>query len=122
MKTEAIKESIINNYKILSEKSKVKINDNNITTWGLNYKKNDKPFGFVSELGVVQRKKAKIEIRDGEMKMLKKPFFLTCNKTLKNINSMLESIIINFDNPSVVSKRYLKLLCFKEDFWDKLLK
>ena len=89
MRTEAIKESIINNYKILSTKSKVKKDNNIITTWGLSYRKNDKQIGFINELGLVQRKKAKIEIRDGEIKMLKKPFFSSWNQTLKNINEML---------------------------------
>ena len=122
MKTEAIKESIINNYKILSAKSKVKSADNIITTWGLNYRKNDKQIGFVNELGLIQRKKAKIEIKDDEIKVLKKPFFSTWKKTLKNMNEMLETIITNLNNPSVVSKRYVKVLCFPKDFIEKLSK
>ncbi len=122
MKTEAVKESIINNYKILSAKSKVKSDQNVITTWGLNYKKNDKQIGFVSELGFVQRKKAKIEIKNDEISMLKKPFFSTWNRTLKNINKMLEDIIANVNNRDVVSKKYVKILCFPKDFWDKLSK
>lgn len=123
MKTEAIKESIVNNYKILSAKSKVKSTENNvITTWGLNYRKNDKPIGFVNELGLIQRKKAKIEIKDNEIRMLKKPFFSTWNKTLKNINEMLETIITNLNNQSVVSKKYVKILCFPKEFIDKLSK
>ena len=122
MKTEAVKESIINNYKILSAKSKVKSDQNVITTWGLNYKKNDKQIGFVSELGFVQRKKAKIEIKNDEISMLKKPFFSTWNRTLKNINKMLEDIIANVNNRDVVSKKYVKILCFPKDFLDKLSK
>ena len=122
MKTEVIKESIINNYKILSAKSKVKSDQNIITTWGLNYRKNDKWIGFVSELGYVQRKNAKIEIKDGEINMLKKPFFSTWNKTLKNMNRMLEEIITNLSNQNVVSKKYVKILCFPKDFLDKLSK
>ena len=122
MKTEAIKESIINNYKFLSAKSRVKPKDDIITTWGLNYRKNDKQIGFVNELGLVQRKKAKIEIKDDEIKMLKKPFFATWNKTLKNINEMLETIIINLNNQSVVSKKYVKVLGFPKEFIEKLSK
>ena len=122
MKTEAIKESIVNNYKILSAKSKTRPTDNMITTWGLNYRKNDKQIGFVNELGIIQHKKSKIEIKDNEINMLKKPFFLSWNKALKNINEMLETIIINLNNQSAVSKKYVKILCFPIDFLDKMSK
>ena len=120
MKTEAVKESIVNNFRILSAKSKIKPADNIITTWGLNYRKNDKPIGFVNELGLIQRKKAKIEIKDNEIKLLKKPFFTTWKKTLQNMNEMLETIIINLNNQSVASKKYVKVLCFPKKFIDKL--
>ena len=122
MKTESIMESIVSNYRILSAKSKIKHTNNIITTWGLNYRKNDKQIGFVNELGLVQRKKAKIEIKDNEINLLKKPFFSTWNKTLKNMNEMLETIITNLDNQSVVSKKYVKILCFPKDFIEKLSK
>lgn len=110
-----------NNYKILAERSKVKSNKGDIITiWGLNYRMNDKPIGFVNELGLIKRKKAKIEIENNELKTVKKPFFLTWNKVLKNINKMLEDMIANLDNSDVVKKRYVNLLCFSNDFAEKV--
>lgn len=123
MKTEAIKQSIISNYKILAKKSKVKSNQGNIiTVWGLNYRLNDKPIGFVNELGLIERKKVRIEICNNELKTVKKPFFSTWNKALKNINSMLEDMIANLNNPDVIRKRYVNFLCLPKDFAEKIAK
>jgi len=123
MKTEAIEQSIINNYKILAKKTAVKSNQGDIKTiWGLQYRQNNKQEGFVSEIGSIGRKKAKIEIRNNELKTIKKPLFSTWNKTLKNINTMLEDIIANFDNPNVVTKKYVNLLCFPRDCAERLAK
>lgn len=45
-----------NNYKILAERSKAKSNKGDIITiWGLNYRMNDKPIGFVNELGLIKQ-------------------------------------------------------------------
>ena len=123
MKTEAIEQSIINNYKILAKKTAVKSNQGDIKTiWGLQYRQNNKQEGFVSEIGSIGRKKAKIEIRNNELKTIKKPLFSTWSKTLRNINTMLEDIIANFDNPNVVTKKYVNLLCFPRDCAERLAK
>ena len=121
MKTEAIQQSIINNYKILAKKTAIKSNQGDIKTiWGLQYSPNNKQEGFVSEIGSIGRKKAKIEIRNNELKTIKKPLLSTWSKTLKSINTMLEDIIANFDNPDIVTKRYVNLLCFPVDVADRL--
>lgn len=123
MKTEAIEQSIINNYKILAKKTAIKSNQGDIKTiWGLQYRHNDKQEGFVSEIGSIGRKKAKIEIRNNELRTIKKPLLSTWSKTLKNINTMLEDIIANFDNPNVVTKRYVNILCFPVDVAERLAK
>ena len=123
MKTEAITESIIKNYKILSEKSTVKSNQDGIKTfWGLNYKPKNKSEGYVNEIGSIQRKNAKIQIRDGEIFRFKKPLFSTWNKALKNINAMLENMISNYENSEVVKKTNVKVLIFPKYFWERVSK
>ena len=122
MKTETIKQSIISNYKILALQSKNKKQGNIVSVWGLNYKQNNKPEGFVNELGLIQRKSAKIELRDDEIKKIKKPFFSTWKKTLENINTMLEQIIVDFDNPNAVSKTYVNIVCFPKELAERLEK
>ena len=121
MKTEAIKQSIVSNYKILAEKSHVKSNQGDIvTTWGLNYNLNNKPFGFVNELGEVETKKAKIQIKNDEINKINKPFFSTWKRTLKTMNTMLENIISNYDNPEIVRQSYVNILCFKKELLERL--
>lgn len=123
MKTDAIKQSIISNYKILSEKSKMQSNQGNIrTVWGLNYTPNGRHIGFVSEFGLIERKGAKIDIRENKVIPRKRPFYMTWKHALQNINSMLENIITNYDNTEIVRKRYVNIFCFPEKFLNKMSK
>ena len=123
MKTETISASIIKNYKILSEKSTVKSSQAGVKTfWGLNYKPKNKSEGYINEIGSIQRKNAKIQIRDGEILRFKKPLFSTWNKALKNINAMLENIISNYENSEVVKKTNVNVLVFPKDFFERMSK
>ena len=122
MKTEAIKQNIVSNYAKLKEIAKeTPVKPNIYPVWGLNYKQG-RTKGFVNEFGTVERSGAKIDIIDGNVQTIKKPFFSTWKKTLNNINKMLEDTINNIDNKNVVTKRIVNILCFPKEFVDKLSK
>ena len=75
MKTEAIKETIINQFQTISKKAKVTPEKEHIMpTWGLVYKNNGTR-GLVTQFGTIERNGAKIDIVDGEVRQVKKPFF-----------------------------------------------
>ena len=74
MKTEAIKETIISQFKTISKKAKVTPEKEHIMpTWGLVYKNNGTR-GLVTQFGTIERNGAKIDIVDGEIRRLKNRF------------------------------------------------
>ena len=120
MKTDAIKQSIVSHFKTISKKSKVTPEKENIMpTWGLVYK-NKGTRGFVNELGTVESNGTKIDIREGEIKQVKKPFYMTWNRALKKVDKMMQNMEENLDNEKVVTKRIVNILCFPKEFVEKL--
>ncbi|MBR6127204.1 hypothetical protein IKQ21_05915 [bacterium] len=123
MKTEAIKQQIVDNYKQLSQLAKVeRTNENLLPAWGLIYKHNGTR-GFINQIGTIERNHASIRIIDGnELKLQKKPFYMTWKRTLKNINSMLESTIKNINNEEIITKRVVNIFVFSKDMIERLSK
>ena len=120
MKVNIIKQSILNHFETISKKSKVKPEKENIIpTWGLIYK-NKETKGFVNEFGTIKRNSSKINIVDGEIKQVKKPFYKTWKQTLRNFDNMLANIEENLDNKNIVEKRTVKFLCFPKDLADRI--
>ncbi len=121
MKTETIKQMVLDNYKQLSQLAKVQEKDKNvIPTWGLIYKYNHTS-GFINQIGVIERNNSTIRIINGdEIQLQKKPFYQTWKRTLKNINTMLQKTIENIDNPDIVRKKVANILCFPKDFVERL--
>ena len=123
MKTEAIKQQIIANYKQLSQLAYVKATKKNvIPTWGITYK-NGCTFGFVNQSGLIERNNSAIRIvNQEEIQLQRKSFLSTWKRTLKNINKMLQKTISDFNNEKVVKKRVLNIHCFSEEMINKLSK
>ena len=120
MRTDAIKQNIINNYKQLSAMAKVKPDKKSeIPVWGLNYKKQGVS-GFVGEFGNIRRNCASIRISENNIQLVKKPFFSTWKRTLKKINNMLADVKSNINNKNIVNKKVVTLLCFPKDTLSKL--
>lgn len=120
MKTEAIKETIINQFQTISKKAKVTPEKEYILpTWGLVYKNNGTR-GLVTQFGVIERNGAKIDIVDGEVRQVKKPFYTTWKRTLKNISKMLKKVDANLENEKVVKKNIVNQLCFPNDFSERI--
>ncbi len=122
MKTEAIKQQIISNYRQLSDIARVRrVDPNKFPAWGISYK--DKGVsGFVNQIGVVERNGAKIRINGDEVELKHKAFFSTWKRTLNNINKMLQSTIENIENQDVVKKKIVNILCFSKEAAEKLQK
>ena len=122
MKADIIKKSIVSQFQIISKKAKVAPEKEHIMpTWGLVYKNNGTR-GLVTQFGTIERNGAKIDIVDGELRQVKKPFFSTWKRTLKNISNMLEKVDENLDNDKVVKKNIVNLLCFPKDFSERISK
>ena len=123
MKTEAIKQQILNNYKQLSQLAHVKPEKQNIiSTWGIVYREKGAS-GFVNQLGVIERGSSAIRITgENEILLQKKPFYITWKRALKNVNTMLQNTIANIDNKNVVSKRVVNILCFPKEALERLSK
>ena len=123
MKTEAIKQQILSNYKQLSQLAHVeKTQEHLLPTWGIVYKHNN-THGFINQIGTIQRNRSSIQIVDGkEIKLQKKPFYLTWKRTLKKMNSMLENTIQNINNREIVDKRILNIMVFPQEFIERLRK
>lgn len=120
MKTEAIKRSIVSHFKTISEKAKVTPTEEHIRpVWGLNYRKRGTQ-GFVSEFGLVERNGTEIDIVEGEVRQIKKPFWMTWKRALKKINKMMGNMEENLDNEKVVKKNTVNILCFPKDFAKRL--
>ena len=120
MKTEAIKQAIVTKFKTISERAKVTPEKEHIIpTWGLSYKHRGTE-GFVNQLGVIERNGSEINITNGEVRQVKKPFYMTWNRALKKINTMLGNVEENLDNEKVVKKRVVNILTFPENLIKKL--
>ena len=122
MKTEAIKQQIIANYRELSKLAHVKqTKENVLPIWGIAYKKGC-TFGFVSQIGMIERNNSAIRIaEEGEIQLQRKTLFSTWKRTLKNINTMLQTIISNIDNQDVVKKRVLDVRYFPKGTLERVL-
>lgn len=122
MKTEAIKETIVSQFKTISKKAKVTPEKEHIVpTWGLVYKNNGTR-GLVTQFGTIERNGAKIDIVDGEVRQVKKPFFSTWKRTLKNISTMLGKVDENLENEKVVTKNIVNIFCFPKDLAERISK
>lgn len=109
MKTDAVKQSIVSRFQTISKKSKVLPEQEHIMpTWGLVYQKNGTR-GLVTQFGTIERNGTKIDIIDGKIRQVEKPFYMTWKRTLKNIDKMLGNVEKNLDNEKVVKKN---ILCF----------
>ena len=118
METAAI-QPIISNYKRLSELAHVPAKKNLHTVWGIEYKDKNVS-GFANELGTVETKHSLIQINGDELRLDKKPFWLTWEDTLKNMNTLLEKMIKNFNNKNFVTKTFVSIHCFPEKTVDRL--
>ena len=120
MKIEIIKQNIINNYKQLSNMSKVSShNKSEIPVWGLNYKRNGVS-GFIGDAGEGGGKHAGIEGGRERIHLIKKPIFSTWKRALSKINDMLEDTKSNINNKNIVNKKVVTFLCFPKDTLSKL--
>lgn len=120
MKIDAIKKSILSRFQTISQKAKVTPEKENIMpTWGLVYKNNGTR-GLVTQFGTVERNGSKIDIVEGEVRQVKKPFYLTWKRTLKNIDNMLGKVEENLENEKVVKKNIVNILCFPKSFAEKI--
>ena len=120
MKIEIIKQNIINNYKQLSNMSKVSShNKSEIPVWGLNYKRNGVS-GFIGETGNISRNHSNIKVSKDSIHLIKKPIFSTWKRALSKINDMLEDTKSNINNKNIVNKKVVTFLCFPKDTLPKL--
>ena len=116
MRTDNISNSILDNFYKLSYLAKTnikKVDENYKPLWGLKYKHNNIE-GFVSEIGIIERGKAQININNGKLEKIKKPFFSTWKRTLSKINNMLNSMTENFSNKTV-KQTQVNVLVFPEE-------
>ena len=116
MRTDNISNSILDNFNKLSYLAKTnikKVDENYKPLWGLKYKHNNIE-GFVSEIGIIERGKAQININNGKLEKIKKPFFSTWKRTLSKINNMLNSMTENFSNKTV-KQTQVNVLVFPEE-------
>ena len=120
MKVDIIKQSILNRFETISKKSKIKPKKENIIpTWGLIYK-NKGTKGFVNEFGTLQHNGSRIDIIEGDIRQVKKPFYKTWKQTLRNFDNMLANIEENLDNKNIIEKNTVNFLCFPKDLADKI--
>ena len=87
MKIKEVSNQIVNNYRKLKDSvvTPQPERKGNLVIWGLNYKKDNRD-GFVSQNGFIRSEKIKIQIIDGAVQKLKKPFWTTWNKAWQKIN------------------------------------
>ena len=112
MKTEIIKQQILQNYSLLSQLAHVKPKEENlIPVWGLSYRRN-RTSGFVRQIGLIKTGCSSVSITGNEIRLAKKPFYMTWNRVLKNINTMLQNIIDNIDNKDIVTKKIVNIVRF----------
>ena len=96
--------SIINNFDKISRIAKEPMKQTGkIPVWELKFKK-DNISGFVHQDGKIIRNNTEIQILGYRIKKIKKPFFSTWNRTLKNINQMLQDIKENYNTKFVRKK------------------
>lgn len=122
MKTERISGSIIKNYNKLSSMAEAnvkKVDSNYLPVWGLEYK-HEKLDGFVSKFGIISCGKTEIDIHNGKINKIKKPFFSTWKKALKRVDNMLQNMAEKFDNKNgdgerVVKQNQINLLVFSQE-------
>lgn len=143
MKTLAIQNEIVKNYKNISNIVKKPFDKKTGTAylWSLKNKVNNEKTGFVSQLGIISietNKKEKtgslfkdfaikiynniaknfdseIQILDGDIKKIKKPLFSTWAETLDGFNAMLKNTTDNINNKNLIKRNQLALLCFTKE-------
>ena len=120
MKTEAIKQQILDNYRQLFQLAHVEPKKENIIpVLGISYKRS----GFVNQIGVIKRGRSAIRItNENGIQLEKKPFYMTWKRVLKNINTMLQNTIENIDNKDIVTKKVVNVLCFPQDMLKRIAK
>ena len=123
MKTAAIKRQIIENYKQLSKLAYVQSNKENVIhTWGIVYKHN-RTSGYVNQMGDIKRNRSSIRIiNKDELQLQKKPFYVSWERTLKNINLMLQNTIQNINNREIVTKKVVNIFGFSKETVERLSK
>ena len=123
MKTAPIQQKIILEFNRLKQIPREPfVEPENYPTWGLNYRKNATK-GFVAETGYITRNSAQIQIdNNGNVNLIKKPFFASWKRTLKNISNMLEDITTNYNDKDIVKKRVVRILCFSKKDSERLAK
>ena len=123
MKTAPIQQKIILEFNRLKQISREPfVEPENYPTWGLNYRTNTTK-GFVAETGYITRNSAQIQIdNNGNVNLIKKPFFASWKRTLKNISNMLEDITTNYNDKDIVKKRVVRILCFSKKDAERLAK
>ena len=109
MKTSKIEQEILHNYRRLSQLAHVKPEGEIIPVWGLSYN-NARTSGSVNQIGVIKIGKTVIHIiNEKAIQLQKKSSFITLTRALKNINTMLQNIIANINNESVVTKNFVNM-------------
>lgn len=129
MKTQQISASIIKSYNQLSLMAEANIKNvkpNIFPVWSLSYKQYLID-GKVNKFGNITRGKTKIEIRNGKINKVKKPFFSSWTKALKKVDNMLKNMIEKFnskknDGESIVKQRQVNILCFSKEALAKMQK
>ena len=129
MKTQQILASIIKSYNQLSLMAEANIKNvkpNIFPVWSLSYKQYLID-GKVNKFGNITRGKTKIEIRNGKINKVKKPFFSSWTKALKKVDNMLKNMIEKFnskknDGESIVKQRQVNILCFSKEALAKMQK
>ena len=120
MKTEAIQPKIISNYNRLSKMAHIPSKNGVHNVWGIEYK-DKKTSGFANRLGVVETGRSSVKINGDKIQLQNKPVLSTWKDTLKNINTILENMIKNFNNRDVVTKTFVNIHSFPEDKINKII-
>src|SRR5574344_639884 len=121
MKLEKIQTEIINNYKVLNTKAQLKSeNPNILPAWAITLK-NKKSDIFINQTGQYEGKNTIVRINSNGLDLLRKPFFSTWKRTLKNINKMILNDTENLDNPKIVQKKQINFMLFPKKTIEKLV-
>ena len=92
--------------------------------WSLRYK-HGRIDGYVNKFGDITRGRTEINIRNGKINKVKKPFFSNWKKALKNIDNMLQNMTEKFNNKKangekVVNQKQINILTFSKEAMKKI--
>lgn len=102
MKTQTINQTVMRNYKIISNM----IKESALTLdsfWKTSYK-NGRVRGSVNGCGEINRNFMTAVVHSNWVDVTRKPFFFSRERALKKINKVLEGIINNFGDNKIVTK------------------